>query len=274
MLLAQITDPHIKRPSHLSFRKVDTSEYLRACVRKLNQLDPAPDAVIVTGDLVDSGGAEAYESLRSMLAALSMPYYLAVGNHDDREILCQVFKDHRYLQTDTGYIQYAVDWDELSLLVLDTQDPPNAGGRLGRARLDWVAEQLEARRGRPVMIALHHPPFACGIDHMDAMALDAGDADALEGIIAQHPLVERVICGHVHRTIFTRFGHAVASACPSPAYHIAFDLTRGGPSAWLLEPAAFHVHARIGRRWVTHAVYVGDYGGPQPFRDAEGRLID
>lgn len=273
MLLAQITDLHIKRPGQLAFRMIDTAERLRACVSKLNSLSPAPDAVIVTGDLVDSGDPEEYRFLREMLSALAMPYYLIVGNHDDRETLATVFPDHRYLQTGTGYIQYAIDWDELSLVVLDTQDPPHPGGRLDRARLDWLAEQLEARRGRAVMIAMHHPPFRCGVDHIDAMALAASDADALEGIVAQHSQVERVICGHIHRAILTRFAHTVASVCPSPMHHVAFDLTPDGPSEWVLEPASFQVHARIDRRWITHTVYVGEYGGRHPFNDGDGEPI-
>lgn len=274
MLLAQITDLHIKRPGLLAYRKVDTTAYLRACVAKLNALTPRPDAVVITGDLTDFGAAEEYQSLRDTLSALAMPYYLAVGNHDRREGLRAAFPDHAYLHTGTAFVQYAVDFDELGLLVLDTQDPPRSGGRLDAARLDWLAGQLAERRGKPVMIAMHHPPFLCGITHMDVQALDAGDALALEQLISPCDNVERLICGHVHRPIFTRFGNTTASICPSPSHQVAYDLVPDGPSAFVMEPPAFHMHARIGPRWVTHTVYVDDYGGRYPFYDAEGKLID
>lgn len=274
MMLAQITDLHIKRPGRLAYKKVDTTAYLKACVAKLNQMNPAPDATIITGDLADFGGPEEYQSLRRTLSALTMPYYLVVGNHDHREALRATFSDLPYLHTDTDTIQYAVDWDRFSLLVLDTQDPPHSGGRLDAARLDWLSQQLSARRNHPVMIAMHHPPFACGIDHMDVQGLDASDARALETLVAQHPQVERVICGHVHRSVFTRFAHTVASICPTPAHQVAFDLTPEGPSAFVMEPPAFHLHARIEDRWITHTVYVENYGGHHPFYDADGRLID
>lgn len=55
MLLAQISDLHIKRPGQLAYRRVDTAAALARCVAKLNALVPRPDAVLVTGDLTDFG---------------------------------------------------------------------------------------------------------------------------------------------------------------------------------------------------------------------------
>src|SRR3546814_19533731 len=72
---------------------------------------------------------------------------------------------------------------------------------------------------------MHHPPFITGIAHMDAIGLLAGTAE-LEQIVAAHPNVERIICGHLHRTIFRRFGGTLASTCPGPAHQVALDLRR------------------------------------------------
>jgi 3',5'-cyclic AMP phosphodiesterase CpdA len=278
MLLAQITDLHIKRPGLLAYRKVNTTDYLKACVAKLNALNPRPDALVITGDLTDFGAPAEYQSLRDSLAALAMPYYLAVGNHDSRAELRGAFADHAYLpaaaDADAEFIQYVVDFDELSLIVLDTQDPPRSGGRLCEKRRAWLAARLEQRRGKTVMVAMHHPPFKCGITHMDVQSMNADDAGQLEALLRRYPNVERVICGHVHRSVNTRFGGTIASICPSPSHQVAFDITEDGPSAFVLEPPAFHVHAHIGQRWVTHTVYVGDYGGHYPFYDAAGKLID
>ncbi len=99
MLLAQISDPHIKRAGALAYRRVDTAAYLARCVARLNTLDPRPEAVVVTGDLVDAGDLLEYEVLAKLLAPLAMPDYLLVGNHDDRTALRQVFGEHAYLRT-------------------------------------------------------------------------------------------------------------------------------------------------------------------------------
>ncbi len=96
MLFAQISDLHIKRPGRLAYRKVDTAAHLARCVDKLNRLRPRPDAVVLTGDLVDFGAREEYEHLRALLAPLRIPYYLVMGNHDGRDALREVFPDHAY----------------------------------------------------------------------------------------------------------------------------------------------------------------------------------
>ena len=55
MLLAQISDLHIKRPGALAYRRVDTAAYLERCVERLNAIEPKLDAVVVTGDEVNDG---------------------------------------------------------------------------------------------------------------------------------------------------------------------------------------------------------------------------
>lgn len=274
MLLAQISDLHIKRPGLLAYKKVNTTEYLRACIAKVNALLPKPDVLIITGDLADFGAAPEYQSLRRELSALTIPYYLMVGNHDHRSALREAFPDHAYLNTGSSFVHYAIDFDEISVLALDTQDLPNSGGRLCAERLSWLAEQLAQRRDKTVMIAMHHPPFDCGIEHMDKQGLAAGDSQKLEALLSSYHNVERIICGHVHRSAFTLFANTIASICPSPAHQVAYDLRENGPSAFIMEPPAFHVHAHVGKRWITHNVYVNDYGGRYPFYDEEGKLID
>ena len=60
MLIAQVTDTHIKTDGALAYRKVDTAANLARCVDHLGRLDPAPDIVLMTGDLVDFGRPEEY----------------------------------------------------------------------------------------------------------------------------------------------------------------------------------------------------------------------
>jgi hypothetical protein len=47
---------------------------------------------------------------------------------------------------------------------------------------------------------MHHPPFRTMIGHMDEIGLRDPDG-ALAAVVARHPQVRRVICGHLHRLI-------------------------------------------------------------------------
>lgn len=275
MLIAQISDLHIKRDGKLAYGRVDTAAFLRRCVAHLNTLDPKPDAVLITGDLVDFGRVEEYQYLRPLLDALTMPYYLCIGNHDGREALREVFPDHTYLRQHPHFVQYALELGPLRLVVADTQDPPHGGGRLCDERLQWLAQTLDQASPMPTLLAMHHPPFICGIEHMDVQNLAAPDAAKLAEIVARHPEIERVLCGHVHRPIQTRFAGTIASICPSPAHQVALDLRENGPSRYVLEPPAFQLHRYTPQDGlVTHMGFIGDFGGAYPFFDDNHSLID
>lgn len=273
MLIAQISDLHIRMPGQKAYRVVETDRYLPPAVDALNRLNPAPDVVIISGDLTDFGRPQEYAHLKQMLDALCIPYFLMPGNHDAREALLSTFPEHTYLQGSNGFVQYTVEDHPLRLIMLDTVVPMQSHGELCAQRLDWLRDRLAEQPGRPTAIAMHHPPFITGIAHMDAIGLLEG-REALETIVSSYPNIERILCGHLHRTIFQRFGGTVASTCPSPAHQVALDLRPQGPSAFVMEPPGFHLHEWRNSVLVTHHAYVDAYPGPYPFHEEGGALID
>ena len=272
-ILAQLTDLHIREPNKLAYGRLDTAPYLRTCVESLLRLRQKPDAVVLTGDLTDFGRPAEYAHLRQLLAPLDMPLYLLPGNHDDRAHLRAAFPDHRYMMQGE-FIQYAVDIGPLRLIALDTLIPGESGGQLCDLRLQWLRETLAASAGRPVVIAMHHPPFRTLIGHMDKIGLQAG-AEALQEIVSQYSNIERIICGHLHRVIDVRFGGTIASTAPAPAHQVTLDLDRHAESSWMLEPPGFRVHAwdEVNGRLVSHLAASGQFDGPYPFHE-NGALID
>ena len=262
--LLQLSDTHIREPGRLAYGRIDTAPYLRQAVAAIGRLPQRPDAVVITGDLTDFGRPAEYDYLRALLAPLTMPVYLMPGNHDDRQQLRASFPEHRYLGTD-GFVQYSVAVGRLQLIALDTVVPDAGEGRLCAERLAWLAEQLEIQRERPVVVAMHHPPFQTLIGHMDEIGLLSGAAE-LEALLARHPNVQRVICGHLHRAIQVSFAGTLALTVPSPAHQVCLDLSPQAESAWTLEPPGFAIHALpAAGRMVSHVAYSGAFEGPYPF---------
>src|SRR5438309_8597200 len=109
MIIAQITDMHIKPEGVLAYGRLDTAPYLRRAVAHLLALKPRPDVVLATGDLVDGGLPEEYRRLHDLLAPLSMPVYLIPGNHDNRDALAAAFTDHAYLPRGGRFMHYVVE---------------------------------------------------------------------------------------------------------------------------------------------------------------------
>jgi len=272
MLIAQISDLHIKANRRFAYGRVDTARALEVCIDRLNQLSPRPDLVLATGDLVDTGSDGEYATLCGILAGLQVPLYLLPGNHDDRDGMRRAFPAAEYLPAQGDFLQYVIEDHPLRIIVLDSLDPGHGHGRLCSARLDWLAAALAARPDAPTLVALHHPPFVTGITFMDRLGLIEG-AERFRAIIAEHRQVERVLCGHLHRSITVRWAGTVAATCPSPAHQVALDLTDSQPG-FQLEPPGFLLHLWQGGALVSHLVPLGDYGPIYPFNDPSGKMID
>ena len=262
MLLCQISDLHVMAERALAYGVVDTAACLERCVQRIVALDPMPDVIIATGDLVDTPDARSYGLLREILAQLPLPVYVLPGNHDERRALREAFPDHRYLARDGEFLQYVIDEYPVRLVALDTVIPGGPEGTLCARRLHWL-EQCLADSAAPTVIALHHPPFFTGIGHMDRMGLT--NPLGLADVVRRFPHVQRLICGHLHRPIQAMFAGTMASVCPSTAHQVLLDLKPDTAARFVMEPAAFQLHLWTGQTLVTHTAYTGTYEGPYPF---------
>jgi len=276
MLIAQISDPHIVAAGKL-FRgpvqgaadaervalEFDTAEFLAHAVVALNELVPKPDIAVVTGDLVDHGAPEEYAQLRQLLAPLQMPFFVIPGNHDGREALRQAFRGDGYLPA-TGFLQYTIDEYPLRLVALDTLIEGKGGGELCQERLSWLDRTLAEKPDRPTAVLMHHPPFATGITYMDQHGLqNAGD---LAAIVARHPQIERILCGHLHRAIDRRFAGTVAGTAPSTAHQIRLNLIPGSRISFVFEPPGYQLHLWQEGGLATYTAVLGNWPVPQDAR--------
>ncbi len=265
MLIAQISDMHVKAEGELLYNRIDTAAYLEQAVAHIASLDPRPDIVLATGDLVEGGKPEEYTRLRRLLAPLPMPLFVIPGNHDARDTLRDGFADHDYLPK-SGFLHYAIDHLPLRLIALDTLVPGRPHGELCEERLAWLEARLAERADVPTLLFMHHPPFACGIAAFDNARLIKGDKRLAE-LVRQHGNVERLVCGHVHRPIQALWAGTMASIAPSTAHQATLDLHDRAPLSMMMEPPAIALHQWSKERGlVTHVSYVGDFDGPKPFR--------
>lgn len=272
-LLAQLTDLHIRAPGKLAYNRVDTAAFLRQAVDSVLRLRQQPDAVVLTGDLTDFGTPTEYAYLAELIAPLPMPVYLLPGNHDDRDELRRAFPSHAYLGR-TGFVQYTVEVGDAMLVALDTTEPRQSAGALCGERLAWLRRTLAEHSGRRTIIAMHHPPFRTFVGHMDDIGLLRGGRE-FEEVVSEHPQVERILCGHLHRSIDVAFGGTIAMSAPSPAHQVTLDLAPDAPSTWTLEPPAFRLLAWDSSGPLTsHLAFCGQFDGPHPFHDETGVLID
>src|ERR1700676_2062782 len=159
MIVAQLSDPHIVAPGALLYGRVDTADFLARAVAEGNRLDPLPDVVALTGDLVDQGDPAKSDHLRRLLAPLAMPVFVIPGNHDSRAPLRAAFAPDGYLPAE-GFLQYAIEDYPVRLVALDTLIPGEGGGALCAERLGWLERTLAAGPDRPPPRLMHPPPVS------------------------------------------------------------------------------------------------------------------
>lgn len=262
MLIVQLSDLHVRPRGLPGNRVIETNALTERALRAVARLTPRPDVVIVTGDLVDVGSPAEYAVLKALLDRyLPGGAHVIPGNHDTRAALIDALAPP---VAPTGFIDYAVELGAIRLVMLDTLVEGHGWGELRPEQIAWLDETLAGAPQTPTMVALHHPPFATGIEHMDAIALR--EPQALASVLGRHAQVERIVCGHCHRNIVAQLGPATVTVAPSVGVSVALDLSPGGPSAFVKEPPQFAIH-----RWtsetgfVTHAAYIEDFEGPYPF---------
>jgi 3',5'-cyclic-AMP phosphodiesterase len=265
MLICQLTDLHVRPLGRPANRVSETNVFTERALRAVAAFTPAPDVVMLTGDLTEAGLLEEYANLAGMLRRhLTRPVFVIPGNHDRRNTLREGLGHLRGVTDDPHYIQYAIDDYPVRLVMLDTVVPGAAHGHLNQDQLHFLDRTLAAAPDKPTIVAMHHPPFLCGIAHMDLINLQ--NAAEFAAVIARHRQVERIVCGHHHRPIVTRVAHAIASIAPSVAHQVELSLGPQDPAEFTFEPPAFQLH-----RWtaaggvVSHTAYVERFPGPYPF---------
>lgn len=268
MIVAQISDLHIRMPGKLAYRKVDTSKYLRDAVVALNELDPSADLILATGDLTDAGDPVEYDYLRELLAPLRAPVYVVPGNHDAREQLRNAF-GAAYLPK-AGHLSYVLDEHPLRIIALDSTAPGEEGGHIDEERARWLDERL-AEDSRPTMIAMHHAPFTTGLWGMDKLGFFG--LESFGAVVSRHRHVACITSGHIHRAIVANAYGTVVTVAPSVAHQLTLDLRPSQRASFSLEPPGFLLHRYDSGALVTHVATIGKYEGPFPFREPSGEFL-
>jgi Icc protein len=151
--ITHFTDPHLYSGEHESLRGVATLPALTAALAHARAHDWPPDAVLVTGDLVqdDPGG---YAHFRRLFGALGMPVLCVPGNHDEPQAM------RRELSGQPFVLDGFVDLGRLRIVLLDSCIPGSASGALAhRSSRSWERAATAGTRATPV--CLHHHPCPC-----------------------------------------------------------------------------------------------------------------
>ncbi|MEE9328369.1 MAG: phosphodiesterase [Cocleimonas sp.] len=263
MLIAQISDLHIPVQGEKTYGIADMAGNLSICVEHLNQLDPRPEIVLITGDITSKALTEEFAYAAQIISNLNMPFYIIPGNHDDRKKLQNAFKGSSCPSETDDFIQYVIDGHELRIVMVDSTIHGESGGEICHQRAAWLDKKLAKDINKPTLICMHHPPVKCGVIETDINGF-IGD-DRLGNVVEKYGNIEAILCGHIHRPAFTRWRGTVVSTAPSMGMQLVLDLNLK-TEAFVLEAPAYQLHYWTpDHNLVTHTNYLHNCDGPYLF---------
>jgi 3',5'-cyclic AMP phosphodiesterase CpdA len=212
---------------HVTHRRSAPEGY-RQCIAATNALKPAPDFVLMGGDMVFDGNYTAKHDYTNQIRLfqeitreLKCPWRPCLGNHD----VLGWHERQKVAPTEPGYgkrmILDALEWNEpyysfdhkgWHFAVLDSAFPARGANgaiiqepRLGPEQLEWLGYDLGAAGDRP-KIAVVHVAALCNVGQINGdpkhLAMDGAmviwDTRELRKVLERHN-VKLLLQGHSHR---------------------------------------------------------------------------
>ena len=230
---ALLSDTHVAADPKMMARGVNMHDNLRAVIREVLALQPAPAGAFVCGDCVYlKGTSEDYATLLDVLRPLreqGLPVHLALGNHDHRERFRQAFgeAEREASGLDSKHV-LVVPAPLANWFVLDSLDQTDkTPGTLGGEQLKWLAEALDRAADKPALVMVHHQP--------DNRPVVSGlvDTEPLFEVLSPRRHVKALFFGHTHVWLVTERDGIHLVNLPPTAYVFAASQPNGWVDARL-----------------------------------------
>jgi 3',5'-cyclic AMP phosphodiesterase CpdA len=174
------------------------------------------DAVVLSGDLTDSGDPAAYARLAAAVGSIGgSPAPIAIfatGNHDVRS----EFHANLLGSSATGPVLQMHDVNGLRVIVLDSSIPGAGHGRLTSAHLAELRAELATPAAAGSIVALHHAPLPPPSPLLSYFALETASRKALSQAIRGTD-VRLILAGHHHLAQSAMLGSVPVAVAGSTA---------------------------------------------------------
>ncbi|PPF42052.1 phosphoesterase [Pseudoclavibacter sp. AY1F1] len=231
--MLHLSDVHATAGAPL-YGSIDGIERMRAASRYARAAGVTPEAIVISGDLIERGNEAAYPALREALLELAaswdVPVLTVLGNHDDRTA-ARILPGHEAPegqpdvgQPDVAAAPRAVRVGEWRFLLLDS-----SAGSLGPQQLAWLEAELASAAPAGTVVVMHHPPLGSPLPMLARAGL-RDTADFLD--IVEGTDVRTILSGHFHHPLSATIRGVHVSVGPALAYHQVMDAAPGTVSGF------------------------------------------
>lgn len=231
MKLIQLTDLHLGREGE-DTRGID----VRANFLKALELveDHQPDALVISGDICyRAPELPIYNWMASQMERLSVPLEVIPGNHDDIDMMRQVFDIEKDIKPDGLYFTRTIAGENIVFL-------DSGPATMQAAQLDWLKEKLENNQ-KDLIIFIHHPPLLCNVPYMDNKHAFKS-REEIQQVLLNHDHNLTIFTGHYHVEKTIRIKNLEINITPSTYFQISqetvdFSVDHKRPGFRIIEKA-------------------------------------
>ena len=218
-VIAHLSDTHLTAAGVRYNQVLDADAALAraAAVLRAAQADGRRfDAVVLSGDLTDTGDPDAYRRLREAVEPLDVPVFYATGNHDvraefHRSLLGSVLED-----ADDDPVMQVHRVGGLRIIVLDSTVPGAGQGRLTGEHLAELTVELAEPAADGTIVVLHHAPLPPPSPLLSYFAMETASRHALARAVAGTD-VRLILAGHHHLAQSGMLGNVPVAVAASTA---------------------------------------------------------
>ena len=214
--IAHLSDPHLLAGGRLQYGAVDTEAGLARALARLAAVDPAPQALVLTGDLADKAEPAAYQRLRELVEpaaeAMGATVVWVMGNHDERAPYARGL----FGSDDDGPQDRVHEVEGLRIVALDTSVPGYHHGDLTDGQLDWLADVLATPAPHGTLLAMHHPPLPLPMLR-PAELIELREQHRLAAVV-EGTDVRGILSGHLHFSTWSTFAGVPVSVASASCY--------------------------------------------------------
>jgi 3',5'-cyclic-AMP phosphodiesterase len=208
--ILQITDPHILATPEATLLGVNTAYYFNAVLEHAFRSKRKFDLCLLTGDLAQDPCPASYKHILSKLQAHDIPCICLPGNHDDFNIMQEVFC------TEQVNCRKQIVLEKWQIVSLNSQIPGSADGYLSVEELAFLEGCLRDNPDLNTLIAVHHHCLPTQSHWMDTMMIE--NAQELFDLIKPHPMVKTIINGHIHQAMDVQVDSVRVLTTPSTCF--------------------------------------------------------
>jgi len=230
--LLQITDLHILPGLDETFLGINTEHYFHAVLELAFAEHHHFDLILLTGDLAQHPCSASYQRILNSLEVYNTPCICLPGNHDDYELMQQIFN--------TGRVscRKQVRLENWQLICLNSQIPGDPGGRLSKEELFFLEDCLIKNPDHHALIAVHHHCLKTNSGWMDTMMIE--NSLELLAKIEQYSQIRAITTGHIHQVMDITIGGVHVLGTPSTCFQFkpeskSFSLDTTAPGYRLIK---------------------------------------